>query len=52
MGEVIRFEASLISVLGGEIMGNNEGVGTEGLLGKEGGCKGSDGGQRLEGIGG
>ena len=61
MGEVIRFEASLVSVLGREITvsvlgreitGNSEGVGTEGLLGNVDGCKGSDDGQRLEGKGG
>ena len=58
MGEVIRFEAGLItflgrkvtvSDLGGEITGNSEGVGTEGLRGNVDGCKGSDGGQKLEG---
>ena len=61
MGEVLRFEAGLVSVLGrkitvsvlgGEISGNSEGVVTEVLIGKEGGCKGSGSGQRLEGEGG
>ena len=50
MGEVTRFEASLVSVLGREITGNSEGVGTKGLLGNVDGCKGCDGGQKLEGI--
>ena len=38
-----------VSVLGGKISGISEGVGTEGLKGNVDGCKGSDGGQRLEG---
>ena len=49
--EVIRLAAGLVSVLGREITGNSEGVGTEGLLGNVGGFRGCDGGQRLEGIG-
>ena len=56
---IIRFEAGLVSVLGREITvsvlgreitGNSGGVGTEGLLGNVDGCKGCDGGQKLEGI--
>ena len=59
MGEVIRFEASLVSFLGREIMvsvlgreitGNCGGVGIESLLGNWDGCKRCDGGQKLEVI--
>ena len=46
----MRFAAGLVSVLGREISGNSEGVGTESLLGNVGGCRGCGGGQRLEGI--
>ena len=61
MGEELSFEAGLVSVLGrkvtvsvlgGEISGNSEGIGTVVLIGKEGGCKGGGSGQRLEGEGG
>ena len=48
----MRFATSLVSILGREITGNSEGVGTEVLIGKEGGCEGSGSGQRLEGEGG
>ena len=57
MGEIIRFAAGLVSVLGREITvlvlgremtGKSEGVGTECLCGNVGGCRGCDGGQRLE----
>ena len=50
MGEVIRFAAGLVSVLGREITGNCGGVGTEGLIGNVDGCKACDGGHKLERI--
>ena len=50
MGELIRFEAGLVSVLGREITGNSGGVSTEGLKGNVDSCKVYGDGQKLEGI--
>ena len=40
----------MVSVLDREISGNSGGVGKEGILGNVDGCKGFDGGHKLEGI--